>query len=615
MDLEHLNTVAAKPSCSFCQLLLSVAPPREMGGNLSLRSYSFPRVYGASDTRVVLGVIRGESEPLCGTQYLCDTSDLGFCTLSGVSWDGNKRMTRGRRIEAGKINYNVFRTWLTNCKKYHKACHALLLPKPRKLRLIDCETRAVGSLESHANYVALSYVWGEVSSNNLPLVNSRLPKRLPQTVEDAIKVTKELGFRYLWVDQYCINQEDGEEKHRQIKQMHCIYYHAQVTIVQGAGSDSNYGLPGVGNRHRNPQHAGTIQGYTLVSIGKSPREYIESSPWMARGWTYQELFCSNELLIFTDFYVFFECHEAVWRETIESNITWESYDAIKSYSRLPMTNGLLGMQMYIGEYSTRKLTFDSDALNGFLGIFKMHEKTPHPFPHYWGIPVLVHYPHDNFRSNKKMEYEYEGRTLRRTASHAFLSGLCWLACRPGRRRSCFPSWSWIGSTCGFSRGNTEWDRGGLHLPLGQIKVSVMKKYRGMVSFDNVWKRDSEDSTRRRPQIIGIKTLTFELCTGHLSTEEKPWHGQYWARPSKVDSSDNRVFFRVDYEMYSAEPPASCLGIVIGNAETHFSMIVAEPSETSSRRSVYERIGMTEQTDGKLLQQWLPFAKEDFVLLQ
>jgi hypothetical protein len=32
-----------------------------------------------------------------------------------------------------------------------------------------------------------------------------------------------------------------------------IYQNAEVTIIAAAGSDSKYGLPGVGKRHRDPQ--------------------------------------------------------------------------------------------------------------------------------------------------------------------------------------------------------------------------------------------------------------------------------------------------------------------------------------------------------------------------
>jgi len=68
---------------------------------------------------------------------------------------------------------------------------------------------------------------------------------LPLTIEDAITVTKAIRFQYLWVDQYCIDQGDENEKQRQIQQMNLIYKCADLTIIAAAGDGRNYGLPGV----------------------------------------------------------------------------------------------------------------------------------------------------------------------------------------------------------------------------------------------------------------------------------------------------------------------------------------------------------------------------------
>jgi hypothetical protein len=65
------------------------------------------------------------------------------------------------------------------------------------------------------------------------------PPRVPQTVEDAISVVKELGEQFLWVDAYCIDQNDPAEREHMISNMHHIY----VCAVFGTSSDS--GLPGV----------------------------------------------------------------------------------------------------------------------------------------------------------------------------------------------------------------------------------------------------------------------------------------------------------------------------------------------------------------------------------
>src|SRR6266536_380356 len=86
--------------------------------------------------------------------------------------------------------------------------------------LIDCATGNIvkGSL-SH-QFLALSYVWGP--QNEPPELNSVdyfSLQNAPLTVRDAAKAVLEIGRRYLWVDRYCINQQDESEKKMMIENM------------------------------------------------------------------------------------------------------------------------------------------------------------------------------------------------------------------------------------------------------------------------------------------------------------------------------------------------------------------------------------------------------------
>ncbi|KAH8670152.1 hypothetical protein BGZ60DRAFT_355170, partial [Tricladium varicosporioides] len=63
-----------------------------------------------------------------------------------------------------------------------------------------------------------------------------------KTVEDAIAVAQNLGYRYLWVDKYCISQGDKEEAQRQTRAMDQIYNGSDLTIINAAGDNANYGI-------------------------------------------------------------------------------------------------------------------------------------------------------------------------------------------------------------------------------------------------------------------------------------------------------------------------------------------------------------------------------------
>ena len=80
---------------------------------------------------------------------------------------------------------------------------------------------------------------------NRPLLTS-LPKGLPKTIEDAITLTRLLGYRFLGLDALCIVQDDPlEEKVLHLTNLKAIYSCASITIAAAAGSHANHGLQGI----------------------------------------------------------------------------------------------------------------------------------------------------------------------------------------------------------------------------------------------------------------------------------------------------------------------------------------------------------------------------------
>jgi len=85
---------------------------------------------------------------------------------------------------------------LEHCECHHgDRCRT---EKPLELlgtRMINIVERKVVPCPKDCDYIALSYLWGGVQ----PAVGALEDKRLPQTIEDAITVTRALHRRYLWV--------------------------------------------------------------------------------------------------------------------------------------------------------------------------------------------------------------------------------------------------------------------------------------------------------------------------------------------------------------------------------------------------------------------------------
>ncbi|KAI1195510.1 heterokaryon incompatibility protein-domain-containing protein [Nemania serpens] len=128
----------------------------------------------------------------------------------------------------------------------------------KDLQLIDCTTRLVRPAADGDRYVALSYVWGEFNApsncNTQHVFSSRkLPVALPKVIDDAISVTRNLGYSFLWVDKYCIDQDDANSKHDQIRQMDLIYERAELTIISACG-DENDSLAGVSTSRMGTQN-------------------------------------------------------------------------------------------------------------------------------------------------------------------------------------------------------------------------------------------------------------------------------------------------------------------------------------------------------------------------
>jgi hypothetical protein len=388
-----------------------------------------------------------------------------------------EELVKGRTIESDLIDYGILRNWISSCQREHSTCRG---PKSMPLKLIDCRKRTIESLQGHVPYVALSYVWGKRTlPGHQPACGELLPSNLPTTIEDAIRVTVELHYDYLWIDRYCIDQH-GEEKATEIGRMDEIYQGAEVVIIDAAGEDPTLGLAGV-SRIRNPQPRIFTGAHTIVSLFRYPLNNVRSSKLASRGWTYQEAVLAKRRLFFTEDQVYFECHVHSYMETLDKALVHRETGAPSLVPRdLRSHRGKLPtLLQYLEEYSKRELTYPSDALNAFLGVLRAFEKQESPVRHYWGVPIL--------------------RTLSSPASEpvsalqGFLRGLCWSSSEATTtRRSHFPSWSWTGWDCS-GRGVIYHSAGTpLSCSLTRLRVSLSDE---LLDWPDFWaRREQEVST-------------------------------------------------------------------------------------------------------------------------
>jgi hypothetical protein len=67
-------------------------------------------------------------------------------------------------------------------------------------------------------------------------------------------VAVKIGMPYLWVDRYCIDKNNPEEKHDIIQNMDKTYRGAELTTIATDGDDPNHGLPGVCGTRRDAEN-------------------------------------------------------------------------------------------------------------------------------------------------------------------------------------------------------------------------------------------------------------------------------------------------------------------------------------------------------------------------
>lgn len=352
-----------------------------------------------------------------------------------------------REVNEKEIDIELIRNWITACQNLHETCER----NPSWLEesgltdamcVIDVQANCLTQIKSSETFVALSYVWGQISipqltSHNRQILESpgglkTIEDKMPNTITDAIRLTRLLRERYLWIDSLCIIQDDRQNKHDQFRAMHLIYGMAKLVIIEASGSDANAGLPGIPPRPRDFKQPLLQLGPDLRLTAAAPEleSVLSRTKWSQRGWTMQEALLARRKLIFTHNTVYFDCDavtipedrcfnsgdkvpyaESIWAKSSSDNVTrWFSYKSL--------------LEMYysiVQKYTTLKFTFEKDILYAISGVMGALGKET-------GTEFLEGLPENHFGTS-----------------------LLWHPAEPLERRQAlsddnrgFPSWSWAG---------------------------------------------------------------------------------------------------------------------------------------------------------------------------
>ncbi|KAF5580683.1 heterokaryon incompatibility (het-6OR allele) [Fusarium pseudocircinatum] len=105
-----------------------------------------------------------------------------------------------------------------------------ILPSHDETSDISCELRH-HELSACPQYEAISYTWGNEDATKRLLVNGTVFEVRPNLYAALRAFRQAHETKLIWVDAVCINQQDQEERNRQVLQMNQIYSQAQAVDV------------------------------------------------------------------------------------------------------------------------------------------------------------------------------------------------------------------------------------------------------------------------------------------------------------------------------------------------------------------------------------------------
>ena len=303
------------------------------------------------------------------------------------------------------------------------------LVNPDQVRLRINKTRELGK------YATLSYRWG----GKMPLRTTRENIKqhmqgldlhdLPPLFQDAVRVTRALHIRYLWIDALCIIQDDRQDWETQALQMGSIYQRSFVTIAPHSAPHPLEGflwrasVPtalGISPSHGKDAEETTLQLAIPPLFDHAILRGFTDGHLMRRAWITQELCISKSIAHIVEDRVVWECpHRPEPSALIGSTLA----QIFRDRSVLP-SDGWLPL---VERYAACQMTQATDKLPAVAGLAKE-----------W--PRALTY----FDQNAKISSTVHGAYYSGIFTDDIHNSLLWLG-RHGNLRNQAnraPTWSW-----------------------------------------------------------------------------------------------------------------------------------------------------------------------------
>ncbi|KAK3109983.1 hypothetical protein LTR53_016199 [Teratosphaeriaceae sp. CCFEE 6253] len=324
-------------------------------------------------------------------------------------------------------------------------------------------------------YVALSHCWGTPGTvpKTLQATRAQYGVEIPtsvltKTFRDAIQVTADLGYKYIWIDSLCIVQNNDDDWAAEAAKMGDIYAGAALVLAAASATDGSGGL-----FHTREGGYETTLGdfdsaeivvrtmidhefceYLIPEVSSEQPHYSERPgpevcPLMYRKWCFQERLLSRRIVHFTKSELVWECRTEAFCECGRPNPqgSGESGSDRMSSDKIGFAPGLSGRSTRSGGQTGnvgRLSSVDDDRwvyVQEWRKLVKQYSK------------ARLSYPTDILPAISGVARMFDGKGLGKYLAGIWEVGievqLCWRLGRPYEEPEfqrpstfCAPSWSW-----------------------------------------------------------------------------------------------------------------------------------------------------------------------------
>lgn len=308
--------------------------------------------------------------------------------------------------------WELIQTWMEICNTDHPHCcvNSETQDHRNPSRLLEIDPPGLNSkirliegveIPPKARYMTLSHCWG---SGQPVVLNSDTWEQfrdsfaisdLPKTFQDAVKITKRLHVKYLWIDSLCIIQGSQEDWAKESGRMASVYGGSYCNIAASGASDCNGGCLGpraqisqyrpvrvVRNTVETPssRYLDNHFDFVCVQVGPEWRE-LDRCPLACRAWVFQERALAPRTLHFGLSQLYWECNQHLVCERYPESpgaivsLMSRSYKLLNKLLQQP--TDLIWWRYpelkrawvdFMSDYSASRLTYDTDRLVAMAGI-------------------------------------------------------------------------------------------------------------------------------------------------------------------------------------------------------------------------------------------------------